>query len=543
MPHASHVILGAGPAGVQLGLHFAARGLDFVILDRADVPGSFFKEYPRHGKLLSINKVYTGYEDRESRLRFDWNSILVEEEELQFTRYSKRYFPDSSLVADYLADVVKAHPLPIQFGTEVKRVSRRGGGALGLKYGPGFALETANGATWTCDRLIVATGMYKENLPDVDGIEHCETYATMPIDPDNFEDQRVLIVGKGNSAFETADNLIETTRKIQVVGPHFLKLAWATHFVGHLRAVNNNFLDTYQLKAQNNILDGELRTVRKNEDGSLTGDIWFESRQMSISFNYDRVLLCTGFRFDPDIFSEEVMPALTPCGRLPLQTSEWESTNVPGIFFAGTLMQQRDFKKTMSSFIHGFRHNVECLDQVLELKDGAQAWRKSFNLAATPCELAAIAIHRLSTASTIALQPGYLGDLIGFKGTSASWMRDMPLDFAKDHLQDKFDETVVITLEYKHSEEYMDPFAMPRGVGVKEDYYLHPILRRFVDGTCVQKAFLPDDLDNDWRNEAEHHRKLVAFFESFLKSTSACSSCTTACSYDSHLLLMEGDSA
>ncbi len=36
------------------------------------------------------------------------------------------------------------------------------------------------------------------------------------MDPEEFTDRRVLIIGKGNSALETADNLVETAAVIHV---------------------------------------------------------------------------------------------------------------------------------------------------------------------------------------------------------------------------------------------------------------------------------------------------------------------------------------
>jgi hypothetical protein len=44
-------------------------------------------------------------------------------------------------------------------------------------------------------------------------------------------------------------------------------MAWKTHYVGNLRAVNNNFLDTYQLKSQNVILDAHIDQIRAKGDG------------------------------------------------------------------------------------------------------------------------------------------------------------------------------------------------------------------------------------------------------------------------------------
>ncbi len=110
--------------------------------------------------------------------------------------------------------------------------------------------------------MIVATGFGAMNIPPIPGIEATERYWDIPVNPEDFTDQRVLIVGKGNSAFETADNLTEHAAVIHVAGPHSINFAWRTHFIGHLRAVNNNFLDTYQLKTQNMVLDGDIMQHR-----------------------------------------------------------------------------------------------------------------------------------------------------------------------------------------------------------------------------------------------------------------------------------------
>ncbi|MCA9681728.1 MAG: FtsX-like permease family protein [Myxococcales bacterium] len=58
-----YLIIGAGPAGLQLGFHLEQAGLRYRILEASDAPGAFFREFPRHGKLISINKVFTGTDD------------------------------------------------------------------------------------------------------------------------------------------------------------------------------------------------------------------------------------------------------------------------------------------------------------------------------------------------------------------------------------------------------------------------------------------------------------------------------------------------
>ena len=85
--------------------------------------------------------------------------------------------------------------------------------------------------------LIVSTGIAKPNVPNIVGIEHTETYEDISLDQDDFEAQSVLILGRGNSAFETADHIIGNTNVIHMISRSRVRLAWETHYVGDLRLV------------------------------------------------------------------------------------------------------------------------------------------------------------------------------------------------------------------------------------------------------------------------------------------------------------------
>lgn len=502
-----NLILGAGPAGLQLAELFQRRGEPYLVLERGGGAGSFFEKYPRHGKLLSINKVYTGCPDLDSRLRYDWNSLLTDDESLQFSEFSSAYFPTAQELVRYLRAFAEKRALAVRYHAEVTSVAREEAG---------YRVRLGGGEELCCERLFVGTGVSRERVPAIEGAELCETYGEASTDPRDYTDQRVLIVGKGNSAFEVADNLIATTRKLWVCGKNTVRLAWATHFVGDLRATNNDFLDTYQLKAQNNILDGELTKVVQRGD-ELVATLYFESRERSYDFPCDRVLLCAGFVFDDSIFAEECKPEMTCGEKVPAVTSSWESTAAPNMFFIGTLMQARDFRKTMSAFIHGFRHNILALDRMLERRDGGAWWRDSRVLGDAEA-VAERAIERFSTSAGMLLQPGFLADVVGIDSDGAiRYAEDVPVTYAHEHLSPGFVRMLTLTLEYKEHDGSLDPFAMPRGLGVKEDFYLHPVILIFEGGELVERGFLPDDLDNDWRLDPEHLAKLVPLMERFVK--------------------------
>eukprot|EP00061_Rhincodon_typus_P016451 g44677.t1 len=82
------------------------------------------------------------------------------------------------------------------------------------------------------DVLLVATGMWVPNTPDFPGSEHVEGYESVSVDPADFVGQTVLILGRGNAAFETADNIVGVTNFIHMLSRSRLRLAWATHYVG-----------------------------------------------------------------------------------------------------------------------------------------------------------------------------------------------------------------------------------------------------------------------------------------------------------------------
>ena len=501
------LIIGAGPAGLQLAYCLERAGRDYLILEAGAAPGTSFQHYPRHRQLISINKPRTGTVDPELNLRMDWNSLLSDDPELLFTRYTPRYFPPASEMVRYLGDFARSWNLRIRHDTRVTRVERDGD----------FVVTDERGGTHRAKRLVVATGVPTPNIPVIPGIETVELYANVSVDPQDFVDQRVLIIGKGNSAFETADGLMETAAVIHVAGPSPVKFAWRTHYVGHLRAVNNNMLDSYQLKSQNAVLDGSLVGIERDGGGYRVTFSFSRAGEVKKDLQYDRVILCTGFRFDDSIFAVDCRPGLVVHDRFPAQTSEWESVNIPDLYFAGTLMQARNYKKSTCGFIHGFRYGVRALHCILEAKYHGSAWPSRELAPGTQAMMQAV-IERVNRTSALWQQFGVLGDVLDVRSDgSARYYEEVPVDYAHEIGFGASGCYFVVTLEYGPHHDQFDPFditvnriAQDDALRSEEGQYLHPVVRRYDRRMLVSTHHVTENLENEWNREM-HCRPLEAF--------------------------------
>lgn len=513
-----YLIIGAGPAGLQLGFHLQQAGLDYVILEGSETAGAFFRDYPRHRQLISINKVHTGYDDPEVNMRWDWNSILSDDvDPVLFKDFSQDYFPDADVMVDYLTEYARRNNLNIEFNSRVKRIDKA----------ERFHVTCESGAEYDAKVVVIATGTQLPNVAEIPGIEQAECYTTVSTDPQDFAGQRVLILGKGNSAFETADNLIGTTSLIHVASPDTVKMAWQTHYVGHLRAVNNNFLDTYQLKSQNAALDATISYILKEGDKFHVG-INYTNLEEEEEIVYDRVIACTGFRFDASFFGESCRPELTVNNRFPRQTSAWESTNVSNLYFAGSLMQARDFKKTQSGFVHGFRYNVRLLSRLL-MAAQEDTPLENREIDACPQALAQAVLDRVNSNSGLWQQNGFLCDAIAFDSMESPirYFEELAVDYVRDTWSRDVNEYFVLTLNFglEKIKKVSNVFAIPRPnkddvSRADESAALHPIIEHYRDGELVSVHHVIEDLRAEW-TEPKHFDPLVAYFERELSGPSA----------------------
>ncbi|MFS8104642.1 NAD(P)-binding domain-containing protein [Lentzea alba] len=239
-----YLVVGAGPAGLQMGRFLHRAGRDYVVVEAGPGPAGFFRKFPRH-RVLST----------------DDNSLF---DGVPFSRYSKRSFPSADDLVRYLEDF--ARTLNVHYNADPQKYRAR--------------------------HTIIATGK-KPYVPSIPGIEAAETYATASTDPTEYAGKRVLIIGRGHSAFETADNIAATAKITHTVG----------RTVERIAKDGNEFVAT---------IDG-------------TGEL-----------RYDKVIVCTGFRRDTSLDTANVhvltgdsIKAIRHAARALHRTLEAEHHGVP----------------------------------------------------------------------------------------------------------------------------------------------------------------------------------------------------------------------
>ncbi|XP_077985564.1 FAD-dependent oxidoreductase domain-containing protein 2-like [Glandiceps talaboti] len=370
-----YIVLGGGISGVQMGYFMQKYGMDYLVVERADGPGSFYRTMPRHRTLISINKKYNVFPEPEFNLRHDWNSLINDEEDepLLFTNYTDKLFPNADILVKYVEDFCKKYPMNIRYNTNIKNVHRDDSNLAGASKSK-FTLTDDKGSKFTCRVLLVATGPAAPNDPEIPGIELVDTYATHSLNVDDYKNKKVCILGGGNSAFEVADHIAGSAGLIHMFNRHAVKFAWDTHFVGHLRAVNNSILDMYHLKSLHALRKCDATRVWKTEDGkfSIEYDMHLPNWDPPgtgrfVTNGYDKIISCTGWKFlNIDLFDESCKPDTHCDGKYPVLDEEWQTT-VRDMYFIGTPMQSRD-RRAASGFIHGFRYNVRSLSHMLQQK-------------------------------------------------------------------------------------------------------------------------------------------------------------------------------
>ncbi len=373
----NEIIVGAGPAGLQLGYLFNKMEKNYIILEKTTTCGSFFSKFPLSSKLISINKRFTGNNNKDFNLRHDWNSLL-NMEELLFKQYSNDYYPDSGDLHKYLNDFADQNKLNIKYGVNIVKINKV---VNNKDYNYELYIENDEENMYICKDLICATGLSKPNIPEInmrvtDKIKHyndfTKDYFTREENLKKYENKVVILIGGGNASYELANLLNNYCASVIILGSN-KDFSIVSHYTGDLRSIYLPFLDTFHLKSLNGI-DNLQKNNLKNmsilqiDDGTdpnnkkyqllLRGAPYYGNKQLEY---FDDIIFCTGWTFDSSIFN---FPIKIAHNKFPEINNNYESSTNNHLYFIGSLMHSLDFKKSSGGFIHGFRYLIKLFVQM-----------------------------------------------------------------------------------------------------------------------------------------------------------------------------------
>lgn len=167
-------IVGAGPAGLSAGLTAATSGLSYAVFEREETLGGSLLHYPRR-KMVLTQRVELP----------PWGSLDREE-------YSKE------ILLDLFEGLVRDHALDVRFGEAIEEVQRDG---------DIFVLRTSRGEELRARAVVLALG--RRGTPRKLGVPGEELPKVMYrlVDAEGYRDQKILVVGGGDSAAEAAIGL------------------------------------------------------------------------------------------------------------------------------------------------------------------------------------------------------------------------------------------------------------------------------------------------------------------------------------------------
>ena len=346
------IIIGAGQAGLATGYYLKQQGRRFLILEQAAVPG--FAWHTRYDSLVLFTpSQYSSLPGLPFPLPQD-------------------VCPNKQQVADYLAQYVRFHELPLRTRQRVVRLSRTEAG---------FKIEVRDAADQTCRyqarQVVVAIGSSQH--------AYIPTFTTQP-DPSVFQVHSsrytnpsqlppgdVLVVGAGNSgallAVELARSATERPRKVCIsvntsldFKPLFLlgkSIFWWGKTTGLLNLSGESWLGRFlKEKPQGIYCDDLKQLLRKKKVKVVPAIHQFEGPQVVFQNGFRKafrtILWATGYRSDYDWI--DIPGALEenglPCHREGVSPVE-------GLYFMGLVWQ----RSSTSVLIQGAARDAEFIGE------------------------------------------------------------------------------------------------------------------------------------------------------------------------------------
>ena len=395
------VVVGSGPGGLQTAYALSRLGVEHAAISQDDSPGGMFRKWPIYQRLLSWTKPDAPY-DRSSREYewFDHNSLIAEEPELRATVASEmdRNFmvPSCAEMERGLAAFAERGEVQVRYGCRWESTRQEEGG---------YVLVTSDGE-YRCRAVVFALGVTDPWKSPIPGIEDVPHYADTPRSAREFQGKSVLIIGKRNSGFELADGLEPWARQIFLVSPRPVQTAVLS--MASVRVRYFEPLEDASWGGGTFALDAAVERIERTDSGGFRLQAAGTTRPGPITLEADAAIAATGFR-TPVQDLRELGLATVADGRIPALSPYWESTTLPGVYFAGNTRQgaaglRKNGVGSASGTVSGFRYTARVLPQDIAKRLGhKREWR-----VLARDEIVPYLVSELRAGPEIWTQKGYL---------------------------------------------------------------------------------------------------------------------------------------
>ncbi|MCD4542157.1 NAD(P)/FAD-dependent oxidoreductase, partial [Klebsiella pneumoniae subsp. pneumoniae] len=179
--------IGGGQAGLASGYHLQKKGLQFLILEASERTAGSWPYYYESLKLFSPAR---------------FSSLPG----MQFPGHPDDY-PTRNEVIDYLQNYVDNFQLPVMLNQRVESIEKEDGI---------FKVQTVSGKTFLTRTIINATGSFHSPfnpiIKDQEEFKGNIIHSAMYRSPNQYINQRVVVVGRRNSAVQIALELADVSK-------------------------------------------------------------------------------------------------------------------------------------------------------------------------------------------------------------------------------------------------------------------------------------------------------------------------------------------
>jgi len=468
------VVVGSGPGALQLTHSLRRLGVDHAVISDDPAPGGMFRRWPIFQRMLSWTKPFAEHEHGSAAYeRYDWNSLLGDDDATRAimpdVMDGTSYFPSRPEMERGLMTFAQRTGIKVRYDCRWESTRKD-------EESDEFVLGTTDGE-YRAQVAVFAVGVAEPWRPAVLKLEGIQQYGDLR-PAETYADRRVFIVGKQNSGFEIATGLLPWARQIVLASPSPTKLSVDTRSLVGVRARYVQPFEDWALAGGVVILDASIEAVERTERGTF--HIRTKSQDgRALAFEVDDVIAATGF-VSPLRDLPQLGVATFGQSRLPAQTPFWESATVPGVFFAGTIMQgslglRKHGMPSNSGAVHGYRYNARVLARhIAETRFGFRPERRHLRGE----EVVQFLLAEVSRGPELWHQRSYLARVL--RVDAAGGMTDdgiQPLaPFVDDSSADAVDG-VAVALEANGKDDPYPALYVRTGRGFKEHLLdPHPLL-------------------------------------------------------------------